>query len=166
MWDRPGTNPGSSSPIPRATNSASSPRPPTEPADRRCPNHRTGCARPRGGHECCGMAGDASLLQGTDRQSVKGCSVIKFAVTNANTGEDEEEFASVPVEEIPAYIDRAHEAFLSWKETPLHERAAILRKFADLVDANAAAMTDITGRESGNEKKQGYAAVDAAAALA
>src|SRR5690625_11123 len=117
MWDRPGTNPGSSSPIPRATNSASSPRPPTEPADRpppgpadrRCPNHRTGCARPRGGHECCGMAGDDSLLQGTDRQSVKGRSMSKFAVTNANTGEVEEEFASVPVEEISAYIDRSEE---------------------------------------------------------
>ncbi|MDN5594715.1 MAG: aldehyde dehydrogenase family protein, partial [Brevibacterium sp.] len=79
----------------------------------------------------------------------------KFAVTNANTGEIEEEFASVPKEEIPGYIDRAHEAHLSWKETPLHERATILRKFADLVDANADEMTDIIGREMGKVKKQG-----------
>ena len=90
----------------------------------------------------------------------------KFAVTNANTGEVEEEFASVPVEEIPAYIDRAHEAFLSWKETPLHERAAILHKFADLVEANADEMTDIIGREMGKVKKQGYAEVDKVARTA
>src|SRR5699024_9642562 len=58
------------------------------------------------------------------------------------------------------------EAFLSWKETPLHERAAILRKFADLVDANADEMTDIIGREMGKVKKQGYAEVDKVARTA
>ncbi|MGO2648889.1 MAG: aldehyde dehydrogenase family protein, partial [Brevibacterium aurantiacum] len=90
----------------------------------------------------------------------------KFAVTNANTGEIEEEFASVPKEEIPGYIDRAHEAHLSWKETPLHERATILRKFADLVDANADEMTDIIGREMGKIKKQGLGEVDKVARTA
>ncbi|MCS4593942.1 aldehyde dehydrogenase family protein [Brevibacterium sediminis] len=90
----------------------------------------------------------------------------KFAVTNANTGEVEEEFASVPKEEIPSYIDRAHEAHLAWKETPLHERAAILRKFADLVDENADEMTDIIGREMGKIKKQGLGEVDKVARTA
>src|SRR5699024_4824261 len=106
------------------------------------------------------MPGGESLSEGTSRHSVKARPESKCAHTNPNTGEVEEEFASVPVEEIPAYIDRAHEAFLSWKETPLHERAAILRKFADLVDANADEMTDIIGREMGKVKKQGYAEVD------
>ena len=84
----------------------------------------------------------------------------RFAVTNANTGELEEEFPSVPVEEIPGYIDRGHDAFTAWKDTPLIERSAILRRFADLVDANADEMTDIIGREMGKPKQQGLAEVD------
>ncbi|RAG74347.1 NAD-dependent succinate-semialdehyde dehydrogenase, partial [Burkholderia multivorans] len=83
----------------------------------------------------------------------------KFALTNANTGEVEEEFPSVPVEEIPGYIDRGHTAFESWKDTPLIERSAILRRFADLVDENADEMTDIIGREMGKPKQQGLAEV-------
>ena len=79
----------------------------------------------------------------------------KFAVTNANTGEVEEEFASVTKEEIVGYIDRADTAYASWKETSLIERAAILRRFADLVDENTDKMTDIIGREMGKPKKQG-----------
>ncbi|SMX81401.1 NAD-dependent succinate-semialdehyde dehydrogenase [Brevibacterium antiquum] len=90
----------------------------------------------------------------------------KFAVTNANTSEVEEEFASVAKEDIPGYIDRAHDAHLVWKETPLHERGAILHKFADLVDANADEMTDIIGREMGKVKKQGLGEVDKVARTA
>ncbi|RAE30275.1 NAD-dependent succinate-semialdehyde dehydrogenase, partial [Burkholderia multivorans] len=90
----------------------------------------------------------------------------KFALTNANTGEVEEEFPSVPVEEIPGYIDRGHTAFESWKDTPLIERSAILRRFADLVDENADEMTDIIGREMGKPKQQGLAEVDKVARTA
>ncbi|MYM20627.1 aldehyde dehydrogenase family protein [Brevibacterium sp. 5221] len=81
----------------------------------------------------------------------------KFAVTNANTGKVEKEFPSVTKDEIPGYIDRAHEAFLSWRETSLTERGRVLRAFGELVDERAEAMADVIGREMGKPKAQGVA---------
>ncbi|MCT1367653.1 NAD-dependent succinate-semialdehyde dehydrogenase [uncultured Kocuria sp.] len=80
-----------------------------------------------------------------------------FAVTNPSTGVVEETFDSLSPEQIPHIIDRAHQAFESWKDTPLSDRAAVLEKFADIVDSRVDELADIIGREMGKPLKQGKA---------
>ncbi|MGO1857834.1 aldehyde dehydrogenase family protein [Ancrocorticia populi] len=80
-----------------------------------------------------------------------------YAVHNPNTGEIEERFDSLRPEEVPAVIDRAHEGFLKWRETPMEERAAVLRRFAELVEEEADRLARIIGREMGKPLKDGLA---------
>lgn len=80
-----------------------------------------------------------------------------FAVTNPNTGVVEETFDSLSTDQIPGIIDRAHQAHESWKDTPLADRAAILEKFADIVESRTDELADIIGREMGKPLKQGKA---------
>jgi succinate-semialdehyde dehydrogenase/glutarate-semialdehyde dehydrogenase len=89
-----------------------------------------------------------------------------FAVTNPNTGVVEETFPSLGKDEIPALIDRAHEAHLTWRETSVDERAAILRTFADIVDSRGEELADIIGHEMGKPKPQGVAETKKVAATA
>lgn len=80
-----------------------------------------------------------------------------YAVTNPNTGEVETTYPSLTTEEITSVIDTAHEAYQSWRQTPIDERAAVLRRFGDLVDERSDHLADIIGREMGKPKPQGEA---------
>lgn len=89
-----------------------------------------------------------------------------FAVTNPNTGKVEETFDSLRAEEIPGIIDKAHQAFLSWRETSVEERAAILSRAADIFESRAEELADIIGHEMGKPKRQGMGEVKRVAATA
>lgn len=89
-----------------------------------------------------------------------------YALTNANTGEVEQTFESLTPDELKASIDAADAAFIGWKATPLAQRGAILRSFADLLEENADELADIIGREMGKPLALGKAEVQKVARTA
>lgn len=62
---------------------------------------------------------------------------MSYATVNPYTGETLATFPDATDAEVKGAIDRAHAAFLRWKETPFAERARILQRAADLLRRDA-----------------------------
>lgn len=58
----------------------------------------------------------------------------RYATVNPFTGETEKEFDFTPTDQIDGIIGRAHAAYELWRETPVEERAAVVRRAAELMD--------------------------------
>lgn len=56
-----------------------------------------------------------------------------FATVNPYTGETVREFPFLDSAEVPAVIERAHQAFGTWRQRPVEERAAIIRRAGELM---------------------------------
>ena len=84
----------------------------------------------------------------------------KYALTNANTGQVEEEFESINPDRIPEIIENADDAFQQWHKTSMAERSEVLNKFADIVDQNVDELADIIGREMGKPVTQALGEVE------
>lgn len=61
------------------------------------------------------------------------------------------EFATATDNEVRDVIDRSHRAFLSWRETPLQERAAIVRKVGSVFLDREEELSEIITREMGKK---------------
>lgn len=72
-----------------------------------------------------------------------------FKVTNPATGETEQEYASLTDDELAEALDRSAAAAVSWRTTPVEERAAVLRRFADLVEERREELAAVVSREMG-----------------
>ena len=57
-----------------------------------------------------------------------------YRTVNPATGEVLHEFAPLDDSEVVASIERAHDAYLAWRRTPLSERIALFRRMASLVE--------------------------------
>ncbi len=68
---------------------------------------------------------------------VESASGQTFAATNPANGETLATCANAGPEDVDKAVDAAWSAFASWKKTSPAERAAMLNKVADLIDANA-----------------------------
>ncbi len=73
-----------------------------------------------------------------------------FTVLNPATAEPVTEVSLASVEETDALIERAHEAFPAWRAMPPGERAALLRRFAAVVDAHVEELAEIEVRNAGH----------------
>ncbi|GGB28045.1 bifunctional proline dehydrogenase/L-glutamate gamma-semialdehyde dehydrogenase PutA [Allosediminivita pacifica] len=94
------------------------------------------------------MAGDpAPKGQAYDVHSPADPSRVVGQVTNATS------------EEVTAALDAAEQGFKDWSATPVAERAAILRKVADLYEENTAELCAIATREAGKMLSDGIAEV-------
>ena len=58
---------------------------------------------------------------------------MAYATTNPYTGETLKTFPDATDAEVTAAIEKAHKAFLSWKDAPFAERGRILQKAADIL---------------------------------
>lgn len=58
---------------------------------------------------------------------------MAYATTNPYTGELIKTFPEATDAEVSAAIDNAHQAFLSWRETPFAARSAVMQKAADIL---------------------------------
>ncbi len=56
-----------------------------------------------------------------------------FATVNPATGETVQEFPFIDSDAVIAAVEKAHEAFLSWRERPVAERAQVVRRAGDLM---------------------------------
>ena len=77
-----------------------------------------------------------------------------YATVNPATGEVVREFPTLTNEEAEATLANAHEAFLSWRETPVAERVRLFRRAADVIDANTAELARLTTLEMGKPLDQ------------
>ncbi|WP_448856111.1 NAD-dependent succinate-semialdehyde dehydrogenase [Corynebacterium camporealensis] len=72
-----------------------------------------------------------------------------FALQNPNTGTSEEEFTRIDDSERDGILERSTEAFKSWRQTTIDERAAILNRTADIYEEQADQLAEHIGREMG-----------------
>jgi acyl-CoA reductase-like NAD-dependent aldehyde dehydrogenase len=73
-----------------------------------------------------------------------------FTVLNPATAEPVAEVAEASREETDAAIERAAEAFRSWRAVPPGERARLLRAFAAVVDAHVEELAQLEVRNAGH----------------
>lgn len=72
-----------------------------------------------------------------------------FPTTNPATGEKLAECAEATREDLDAAVDAAWKAFPSWKEVEPAQRAAVLLKIADIIDANADLLAEVETLDNG-----------------
>ncbi|WKN50466.1 aldehyde dehydrogenase [Nocardioides sp. Arc9.136] len=73
-----------------------------------------------------------------------------FTVVNPATARPIAEVPLASVEEADAAIARAHEAFATWRTVAPGERAALLRRYAAVVDAHVEELAEIEVRNAGH----------------
>ena len=73
-----------------------------------------------------------------------------FTVINPATGSPVTDVPLASVPEADAAIEAAHEAFPAWRAVPPGERAALLRRFAAVVDAHVDELAELEVRNAGH----------------
>src|SRR4051794_4393049 len=73
-----------------------------------------------------------------------------YTVVNPATEKPVTEVPLASVEETDALIERAHETFPAWRDVAPGDRAALLRRFASVVDAHVEELAEIEVRNAGH----------------
>jgi succinate-semialdehyde dehydrogenase / glutarate-semialdehyde dehydrogenase len=84
---------------------------------------------------------------------------MPFATVNPATGLTEKAFASHTAADVDAFLDRAIEAFVGYRRTPMSERARYLHQTADLYDREAATIARMVTTEMGKTLVAAHAEV-------
>lgn len=77
-----------------------------------------------------------------------------YRTVNPATGEVVREFGPLSDDEAEALLARAHAAYLTWRETPVADRAKLFLRFAELVEANAGELARLVTLEMGKPLAQ------------
>src|SRR3954452_14439414 len=89
-----------------------------------------------------------------------------YAVVNPATGETVKEYEEISDDELRAAIDRCDRASKSWpSSTSVADRAALVRRVAELHSERREELAEIIVREMGKPIEQAYGEVDFAAAI-
>jgi succinate-semialdehyde dehydrogenase/glutarate-semialdehyde dehydrogenase len=78
----------------------------------------------------------------------------RYATVNPFTGETEKEFDYTPTEEIDGIIGRAHAAYQEWRQRPVEERAAVVRRAAELMDERRDDLARLITTEMGKRHEE------------
>jgi succinate-semialdehyde dehydrogenase/glutarate-semialdehyde dehydrogenase len=78
----------------------------------------------------------------------------RYATVNPFTGETEKEFPFTETSEIDGIIERAHAGYQAWRERPVEERAAVVRRAAQLMDERRADLAALITREMGKRHEE------------
>ena len=84
----------------------------------------------------------------TERQ--RAPHVGTYSVINPATARPVAEVHLASLEEADAAIERAHEAFPAWRDVAPGERAALLRRFAAVVDSHVDELAELEVRNAGH----------------
>jgi succinate-semialdehyde dehydrogenase / glutarate-semialdehyde dehydrogenase len=90
---------------------------------------------------------------------------MKYATTNPYTGKTLKIFPDATDAEVKQAIEKAHEAFLAWKETSFAERGRILQKAADILRRDADAYARLLTLEMGKVFSEAKAEVELSAKI-
>ena len=77
-----------------------------------------------------------------------------YRTVNPATGEVVREFAPLSDDQVEALLARAHAAYLTWRETPVADRAKLFLRFAELVEANTDELARLVTLEMGKPLAQ------------
>src|ERR1700712_5839433 len=88
-----------------------------------------------------------------------------FASVNPYTGETVATFDFLPSDQVVPTIERAHEAFLSWRQRPVAERAAAVRRAGDLMLERADELAAVITLEMGKLIGESHFEVELAASI-
>jgi succinate-semialdehyde dehydrogenase/glutarate-semialdehyde dehydrogenase len=84
---------------------------------------------------------------------------------NPYTGETVKEFPFLPTEEVDGVIQKAHQAFLAWRERPVEDRAAIMRRAGELMLEREDEFASLITLEMGKLIKESHFEVKLAASI-
>lgn len=90
---------------------------------------------------------------------------MTYATTNPYTGEVVKTFADATDAEVVQAIEDANKAFLSWKETPIAERAKVMQNAANLLRKDSDAYAKLLTLEMGKVISEAAAEVELSAAI-
>ena len=76
-----------------------------------------------------------------------------FSVNNPSTGQTEDTFTRIDDSRRDEILDRSTAAYRAWRTTTVDERAAVLRRTADLYEERTDELTSHIGREMGKLRK-------------
>lgn len=85
---------------------------------------------------------------------------MRFDITNPTSGEQIDSFEAMSPAEVDAILDRCRAAQLAWRDTPMPERARLMRKAHDGLLANKEAYARRMSAEMGKVYPQGIAEVE------
>ena len=88
-----------------------------------------------------------------------------FATVNPYTNETVREFATLDRDEVDAAVKAAHQAFLTWREQPIEERAAIVRRAGELMLERGGELAQVLTLEIGKLIGESHWEVDLAASI-
>jgi succinate-semialdehyde dehydrogenase / glutarate-semialdehyde dehydrogenase len=78
----------------------------------------------------------------------------RYATVNPFTGETEKEFDFTPTEEIDGIVERAHAAYQEWRQRSVEDRAAVVRRAAELMDERRADLAKLITTEMGKRQEE------------
>jgi len=78
----------------------------------------------------------------------------RYATVNPFTGETEKEFPYTETSEIDGIIGRAHAAYQEWRNRPVEERAAVVRRAAELMDERRDELAALITTEMGKRREE------------
>ncbi len=90
---------------------------------------------------------------------------MPYATTNPYTGEVLKTFPDATDAEVELAIDKAHAAFLVWKDVPFSERAKVMRRAADILRRDADAYAKLLTLEMGKLYAEAKGEVELSAAI-
>ncbi|HVR30378.1 MAG TPA: NAD-dependent succinate-semialdehyde dehydrogenase [Thermoanaerobaculia bacterium] len=79
---------------------------------------------------------------------------------NPATGEVLREYPEMDAAAVDAVLESCHAAFLSWRQRPIHERAALMARAADVLDSNREPYSRLMVEEMGKPIRQARAEVE------
>jgi succinate-semialdehyde dehydrogenase/glutarate-semialdehyde dehydrogenase len=79
----------------------------------------------------------------------------QYKVVDPATGQTVEEFPTATDDQILDALDRSDKAFKSWRETPIQERTAVLRRVADIYEERSEELAKIIQTEMGKAVPEG-----------
>ena len=88
-----------------------------------------------------------------------------YATVNPYTGETEAEFPFLPTEEVDGVVETAHAAFLEWRRRTPEERAAVVRRAAELMRERTDEFAALITKEMGKRIKEAAGEVELAASI-
>ena len=84
---------------------------------------------------------------------------MTFQAINPTAGDVVASYDEMTSDMVKVIIGEVHEAFLAWRRTSFPERAALMRKIADVLRSNARQYALLMTEEMGNPVRDGIAEV-------
>lgn len=87
-------------------------------------------------------------------KTASGAGERRYATVNPFTGETEREFDFTPTEAVDGIVGRAHAAFQEWRQRSVEDRAAVVRRAAELMDERRDELAALATKEMGKRREE------------